>query len=107
MFTGYGPVPPRTAAPSQQFAPLCFDSDSAIHTFTQIAETVWGTPYHSLLGLQARLNECLPQIRCALLIAQLAALLRWKVFDEALCHQVLQVPAQSLFRDPDVFGNVC
>src|SRR5262245_32747732 len=40
MFTGYGPVPPRTAAPSQQFAPLCFDSDSAIRMFMQIAETV-------------------------------------------------------------------
>src|SRR5262245_53854281 len=34
---GYGPV-----ASSQQFALLCFDSDSAIHMFMQIAETVCG-----------------------------------------------------------------
>ena len=64
-------------------------------------------PYRSLLGLQACLNECLPQIRVALLIAQLAALLRWDASDETLCHQVLQVPAQRLFRYPDVLGNVC
>jgi hypothetical protein len=54
----------------------------------QIAETVvWsaGThPSRSLLGLQAYLNECLPHIRYALLIAELAALFRWDVSDETL-----------------------
>jgi hypothetical protein len=51
------------------------------------------------------LKECLPQIGVVLLIAQLAALLRWDVPDKTLCHQVLQVPTQSLFRYPDVYGK--
>ena len=83
---------------------------SGAHVFMQIAETMaWSRaahPYRSLLGpgVLKRVPATNP---LALLIAQLAALLRWDVSDETLCLQVLQVPAQSLFRYPDVFGNVC
>ena len=41
-------------------------------------------PYRSLLGSGRGLNERLPQIRFALLVAQFAALPRWDVVDETL-----------------------
>jgi hypothetical protein len=59
-----------------------------VHVFMQIAETAVGSRREPTISFTARLqtclNECLPQIGVALLIAKLAALLRWDVSEETL-----------------------